>query len=133
MSRMPLMEGQRGPHVEIGVVSSQGHSLINGVIFGCVQHPWVLQEEISEHEDAVKKLQESAKCLLSLSNDLVPNVLQLRKTTATIEQRFQHLRQGASEQKRKLEWTNVQEEDLEGLLLPGTSHICDFGNVLFLD
>ncbi|XP_069761944.1 microtubule-actin cross-linking factor 1-like isoform X2 [Narcine bancroftii] len=43
----------------------------------------VLQEEISEHEDAVEKLHEAAKCLLSLSNDVVPNVLQLRKTTGS--------------------------------------------------
>ncbi|XP_069775292.1 microtubule-actin cross-linking factor 1-like [Narcine bancroftii] len=73
----------------------------------------VLQGEISEHEDAVEKLQEAAKCLLSLSNDVVPNVLQLRKTTAIIEQRFQRLRQEASEKKMKLERSNVQEEDLE--------------------
>ncbi|XP_069766989.1 microtubule-actin cross-linking factor 1-like [Narcine bancroftii] len=73
----------------------------------------VLHEEISEHEDALEKLQEAAKCLLSLSNDVVPNVLQLRKTTATIEQRFQRLHQGASEEKRKLEQKNVQEEDLK--------------------
>ncbi|XP_069768711.1 microtubule-actin cross-linking factor 1-like isoform X1 [Narcine bancroftii] len=73
----------------------------------------VLQGEISEHEDGVEKLQEAAKCLLNLSNDVVPNIVQLRKTTATIEQRFQRLRQETSEQKRTLERTNVQVEDLE--------------------
>ncbi|XP_069768746.1 microtubule-actin cross-linking factor 1-like isoform X2 [Narcine bancroftii] len=73
----------------------------------------VLQGEISEHEDGVEKLQEAAKCLLNLSNDVVPNIVQLRKTTATIEQRFQCLRQETSEQKRTLERTNVQVEDLE--------------------
>ncbi|XP_069768712.1 microtubule-actin cross-linking factor 1-like isoform X2 [Narcine bancroftii] len=41
----------------------------------------VLQGEISEHEDGVEKLQEAAKCLLNLSNDVVPNIVQLRKTT----------------------------------------------------
>ncbi|XP_072404549.1 microtubule-actin cross-linking factor 1 isoform X16 [Chiloscyllium punctatum] len=76
----------------------------------------VLQEDLDEHQVSVEKLQQAAKSLLSLDDDLILNQNQIQQRTDCITQRYENLTQLVSKRSEKLQMASAQSQNVqEGL------------------
>ncbi|XP_067862609.1 microtubule-actin cross-linking factor 1 isoform X13 [Heptranchias perlo] len=76
----------------------------------------VLQGDLAEHQVNVEKLQNAAKSLLSLDDDLIPNQDQIQQTTDSISQRYKSLSKVVSVRNEKVQMSIAQSQSVqEGL------------------
>ncbi|XP_060703659.1 microtubule-actin cross-linking factor 1 isoform X9 [Hemiscyllium ocellatum] len=76
----------------------------------------VLQEDLDEHQVSVEKLQQAAKSLLSLDDDLILNQNQIQQRTDCITQRYENLTELVSKRSEKLQMASAQSQNVqEGL------------------
>ncbi|XP_059510267.1 microtubule-actin cross-linking factor 1 isoform X14 [Stegostoma tigrinum] len=76
----------------------------------------VLQEDLAEHEISVEKLQQAAKSLLSLDDDLILNQNHIQQTAGSVTQRYKNLSEMVSERSKKVQISISQSQNVqEGL------------------